>query len=49
MLIYKMNIDIIDQFIEKFVNESCDVVYGVEMIVVLRYGMKRYTAQLFIK
>lgn len=43
------DIDIIDQFIEKFVNESCDVVYGVRNDRTTDTRFKRYTAQLFYK
>lgn len=43
------DIDVIDQFIEKFANESCDVVYGVRNDRHTDTGFKRYTAQLFYK
>lgn len=43
------DINVIDQFIEKFANESCDVVYGVRNGRHTDTDFKRYTAQLFYK
>ena len=43
------DIDVIDQFIEKFIHEQCDVVYGVRSDRATDTGFKRHTAQLFYK
>ena len=43
------DIDVIDQFIEKFINEQCDVVYGVRSDRATDTGFKRHTAQIFYK
>ena len=43
------DIDVIDQFIDKFLNESCDVVYGVRNDRTTDTGFKRHTAQMFYK
>ena len=43
------DIDVIDQFIEKFIYEKCDVVYGVRSDRATDTGFKRHTAQLFYK
>ena len=43
------DIDVIDQFIEKFINEQCDVVYGVRSDRATDTGFKRHTAQAFYK
>lgn len=43
------DIDVIDQFIEKFEFEGCDVVYGVRSDRATDTGFKRHTAQAFYK
>ena len=43
------DIDVIDQFIEKFIDEQCDVVYGVRSDRKTDTGFKRHTAQAFYK
>ncbi len=43
------DINVIDQFIEKFINEQCDVVYGVRSDRATDTGFKRHTAQIFYK
>lgn len=43
------DIEVIDQFIEKFLDEGCDVVYGVRNDRTTDTGFKRHTAQIFYK
>lgn len=43
------DIDVIEQFINKFINEQCDVVYGVRSDRKKDTGFKRHTAQVFYK